>query len=156
MLALTLAEVLPEADEGPPPPWDARGEYRCSNVEVYFQVCYVCPFGLWQTLSGAWCLLCGCGCGFSQNTNKDPIAPRISSLQATKDASAAGAFASEGAYVTGVEKIYALTGVGEDDYEGGELSREAIEAELARRNVWRDGGEVGLWFGWWVWWGLND
>lgn len=38
MLALTLAEVLPEEDEGPPPPWDARGEYRCSNVEVYFQV----------------------------------------------------------------------------------------------------------------------
>lgn len=39
MLALTLAEVLPEEDEGPPAPWDERGEYRCSNVEVYFQVC---------------------------------------------------------------------------------------------------------------------
>ncbi len=38
ILALTLAEVLPEEDEGPPPPWDERGEYRCSNVEVYFQV----------------------------------------------------------------------------------------------------------------------
>ena len=52
-----------------------------------------------------------------------------------------------------MEKAYALTGVGEDDYEGrdgeeGELSRETIEAELARRNVWRDGGEVGGWFGW--------
>lgn len=66
--------------------------------------------------------------------------------QATKDATAAGAFTSEAAYITGVEKAYAMTGVGEDDYEGrgdGELSREKIEAELARRNVWRDGGEVG-------------
>lgn len=61
--------------------------------------------------------------------------------QATRDAS--GVFASEGAYITGVEKAYAMTGVGEDDYEG-ELSREKIEAELARRNVWRDVGEVGF------------
>lgn len=56
-------------------------------------------------------------------------------------------FASEAAYVSGVEKAYALTGVGEDDYESegqdGALSREKIEAELARRNVWRDVGEVG-------------
>jgi hypothetical protein len=36
MLALLLAEVMPE--EGPPAPWDRQEEYRCSNVEVYFQV----------------------------------------------------------------------------------------------------------------------
>lgn len=49
MLALTLAEVLPEADEGPPAPWDARGEYRCSNVEVYFQVRRRFCFVLWES-----------------------------------------------------------------------------------------------------------
>lgn len=59
-------------------------------------------------------------------------------------------FASESAYIAGVEKAYALTGVSGDDYEGEEdLTREKIEAELARRDVWRDLGEV-RWrhFGW--------
>lgn len=45
MLALTLAEVLPEEGDAPPAPWDKRGEYRCSNLEVYFQVCFLLQNG---------------------------------------------------------------------------------------------------------------
>jgi len=39
MLALTLAEVLPEDEEGEggAAPWDKRRDYRCSQVEMYFQ-----------------------------------------------------------------------------------------------------------------------
>ena len=35
LLAVWLATVFPEAEDAPPAPWDARGEYRASNVAVY-------------------------------------------------------------------------------------------------------------------------
>ena len=47
MLALLLAEMLPE--EGPSPPWDASQEYSCSRVEVYFQVWLGCLSVLYPT-----------------------------------------------------------------------------------------------------------
>jgi hypothetical protein len=36
MLAIQLAEMFPE--EGPFAPWDRERQYRCSQLEVYFQV----------------------------------------------------------------------------------------------------------------------
>ena len=53
--------------------------------------------------------------------------------------------ASQDAYTQAVERLYALSGVGGEDYVTGQgaLSREKIEAELGRRNVWADVGEVG-------------
>mmetsp|Transcript_2359 Transcript_2359/g.4003 ORF Transcript_2359/g.4003 Transcript_2359/m.4003 type:complete len:165 (+) Transcript_2359:3-497(+) len=41
MLALRMSQMFPEEGEGDPPGWDTKGEYRCSNLEVYLQTCTV-------------------------------------------------------------------------------------------------------------------
>lgn len=43
MLLDHLAQVFPE-EEGPPPVWDHYNEYRCSQLDVYFQAAAVAPF----------------------------------------------------------------------------------------------------------------
>lgn len=114
MLALHLADMFPE--EGPPAPWDRNFEFKCSDLEVYFQV----------------------SSSSSSNRSGRPRAERCGVMWCVQAKSTA-AFTSVDQYVDSVERFSVL--IGRD--EAAAVTREQAEAELESRDVWKDNGEVG-------------